>query len=85
MPDPTYVLVGGKFTPTRFIGTEVGTMECSDLLGIAQACPPPFISHEDVLPPDPADADVLAVRAYLASPWGQVRQYDEGLLSLFDF
>lgn len=81
----TYVLVGGKFTPNRFVGTPLDRMTCADLLSIAQVAPPPHVSHEGVLLPDPADADVLAIRAYLASPWGQVRQYDDGLLSLFEF
>lgn len=81
-----YVLVGGPFTPAKFAGVRVGAMEVHDLLGICQLSPPPnTMSVDGVIKPDTTDADVLGVRAYLDSPWGQVRLFETGNLTLGDF
>jgi hypothetical protein len=79
-----YFLVGGPYTPTSYVGQPCSAVPTSILLLITQSKPPPHTSHDGVVIADTTDPDVLGVRAYLATSWGIVRQYEEGNLTIGD-
>jgi hypothetical protein len=65
----SYVLQGGDFTPPHLVGSQLDTLNTRELLEICTASPIPAFAETA----DTTDADVLAVRLYLATPFGQVR------------
>jgi len=77
-----YVLVGGPYTPSQYVGKAMRELAVDVLLAICQQAVPPHISHDGVTPPDTTDADVLGVRAYLNSSWGQMRLLMTGNITL---